>query len=786
MNVAAAKAGGVGGVSVDQIEMILSQVDALPTLPTIATRLLSISNVDDADLDQIVEMIEVDPTLTARVLGLCRSAEKGLGDKISTVRRAVVMLGLEAVQAALLSVGVFEAMKPRLAAVGKRDTASEHEVAFDRDGYWRHSLAVASAAELIAEKHVDLGIKPEEAFVAGLLHDIGKLALEVILPRAYGRVLGLAERRQTSSAEAEKQLLGLDHHTVGKRLAGHWGLPDAVLDVVWLCGQPMDAMPDQPHRTLIGIVWAARSLCRSLHLGWSGDFNQPEAMKGPAGVAKRAGLSVEAIESITPRVHEALARRCSVLGLGEQSTPEMLLQALSTANAKLGRMASMFEGRSRAAQRQSRVLAAIAEFHRAAGGSTRNGGLAGTFVSIVRSAASLLGTGLLGVAIQTAEGEAWNVCRVGPDGKPGRMSPLDPSSQGTGALSPMCAGGPGAARVGAVMGTLASGMASLGGRGGDAVVWPILGDASGPCVALVHEESALGGLEPALVEPLVLGWSNALSSGSSAESAARLGERLAAANRTLVETQAKLSESQALAKLGEFAAGAAHEMNNPLTVISTRAQMLADSAASDADRAASELIVEQTNRLSDLITSMRLIADPPRPRIESTNFEAIVRSAAAVAQERLGGKGLGADLAVRIPSPDVPLTMDRPMVASALAELIVNAVQASAGVAPTEGETGVGARVEVIGEVDDADGRCVLVVRDRGHGMSERALAHAFDPFFSERAAGRRTGLGLTRARVLIESHGGEISLRSQVGEGTTARIVLPLGLMTTPGGARG
>src|SRR4051794_35632262 len=94
-----------------QIELILRQVDNLPTLSTIAMRLLEVGTVEDADLDRIVEIIETDPALTARLLGLCRRADKGLGERITTVRRAVVMLGLEAVQAAVLSIAVYELME---------------------------------------------------------------------------------------------------------------------------------------------------------------------------------------------------------------------------------------------------------------------------------------------------------------------------------------------------------------------------------------------------------------------------------------------------------------------------------------------------------------------------------------------------------------------------------------------------------------------------------------------------------------------------------------------------
>src|SRR3954467_12196917 len=99
-----------------QIEAILREVDSLPTLSSVATRLLRIASVEDADLDALVEIIESDPALSARLLGLCRRAGKGLGDRITTVRRAVVMLGLEAVQAAALSVAAYDVM----ATVGPR------------------------------------------------------------------------------------------------------------------------------------------------------------------------------------------------------------------------------------------------------------------------------------------------------------------------------------------------------------------------------------------------------------------------------------------------------------------------------------------------------------------------------------------------------------------------------------------------------------------------------------------------------------------------------------------
>src|SRR5690606_36384639 len=120
--------------------------------------------------------------LTARLLALCRRADKGLGDRITTVRRAAVMLGLEAVQAAVLSVQVYELMQ-RVARRPGDDPAAPHAIPFDRAGFWRYSIGVACAAELIAEATAParrgrpapgapLTHSPGEHFVVGLLHGV--------------------------------------------------------------------------------------------------------------------------------------------------------------------------------------------------------------------------------------------------------------------------------------------------------------------------------------------------------------------------------------------------------------------------------------------------------------------------------------------------------------------------------------------------------------------------------------------------------------------------------------
>src|SRR5262249_55492640 len=160
---------------------------------------------------------------------------------------------------------------------------------------------------------------------------------------------------------------------------------------------------------------------------------------------------------------------------------------------------------------------------------------------------------------------------------------------------------------------------------------------------------------------------------------------------------------------------------------------------------------EASQHLSDLITSLRLVSSPPEPVLRLTTAEEIVAAAIEMAKERTK---LTFPVEAHIPRPAPRAMLDRDMIAMALSEAIANAMQASASITNC-------APVRVRAQTTSSDRRILFVVEDSGPGMSARALQHAFDPFFSERSAGRGTGLGLTRARRLVELHGGEIVLRS-------------------------
>ncbi|MBS0197937.1 MAG: HDOD domain-containing protein [Planctomycetes bacterium] len=323
-----------------RVESILTRVHDLPTLSPVATRLLAVGRSRDADMKEIVKLIESDPALSTRLLALCRRADKGLGERITTVKRAVLMLGFESVRSAALSVAVYDhlrrdddptraALDHELAAGMALDLATP---AFDRQGYWQHLLAVACAAESIAEAHPKLRVQGSEVFLAGLLHGIGKLALDLMFPKAYSNVLRIARLRCRASAEVELQVFGLDHCTVGERLAHHWELPPAVIATTLMHAfPPNDAAGDTSSR-IVSIVSVAKRVCRELHLGWSGDFDTPP---NSAGGWRTLGLDARGPTAIIPALLETLADRCEVLGLGKFTPLELLTQGVFNANQRL-------------------------------------------------------------------------------------------------------------------------------------------------------------------------------------------------------------------------------------------------------------------------------------------------------------------------------------------------------------------------------------------------------------------------------------------------------------------
>jgi signal transduction histidine kinase len=260
----------------------------------------------------------------------------------------------------------------------------------------------------------------------------------------------------------------------------------------------------------------------------------------------------------------------------------------------------------------------------------------------------------------------------------------------------------------------------------------------------------------------------ALRTAQIREESRALAEQLADTNRQLQNAQAQMLRSKTMISLGELAAGAAHEMNNPLAVISGRSQLLASQLTDPKFRAAATVISEQSHRLSGIITELMAFAKPQPPAIRPTEFPDLLER--ALYQAKMHNDPADREIELTIGDmPNMPalptLLVDPEQVAAALEQVIDNAIQA------TDEKTG---HIAVHAAYDPYSAQVVITVVDNGSGMDEATLKRAFDPFFSSKPAGRRRGLGLAKALRWIEASNGSIRLESQPGQGTRAVILLP------------
>jgi signal transduction histidine kinase len=291
--------------------------------------------------------------------------------------------------------------------------------------------------------------------------------------------------------------------------------------------------------------------------------------------------------------------------------------------------------------------------------------------------------------------------------------------------------------------------------------------ADGVCIGGVIWGAAAGegqrlGPQAQELAALAGGWTLALRTAQIREEARALAEQLAEANRQLQNAQAEILRSRTMITVGELAAGAAHEMNNPLAVISGRSQLLASQLTDPKFKAAAHLIHEQSHRLSAIITELMDFARPEPPAVQPAEIAEVL--ARAVHEAKMQSDP--ADRSIELTLGETPdVLVDARQVSGAVTEVLENAIHATD---PKNGQIAIHAAF------DPYSRRVVVTVSDDGCGMDEQTVKHAFDPFFSNKPAGRRRGLGLAKALRWIEASGGSIRLESKPQQGTRTVILLP------------
>ena len=247
---------GMAGATVVTQEQLLSCLSHLPSLPAVAAELLQSLDGEAQDTDALAQKMAKDPALTADTLRLANSSFYGLGRKVGNLHDAILVLGLRQLRALVVTAAVV------------RNLRSPGEW-FNLKGFWRHSLGVALCARELAPHAY---AQPERAYLAGLLHDIGRLALATCFPDATREVRAYRAHHDCSTLEAERDILGLDHTDAGRILANQWHFPNVIQQAI-ACHHAPDA---EESTSLAGLIHVADVMTHALDLGQDEDDLVPQ------------------------------------------------------------------------------------------------------------------------------------------------------------------------------------------------------------------------------------------------------------------------------------------------------------------------------------------------------------------------------------------------------------------------------------------------------------------------------------------------------------------------------
>jgi HD-like signal output (HDOD) protein len=249
-----------GAMSVD---LLLKDVSALPSLPLLYNRLDETINHPRSSIADIAKILSEDQGLAARILKLANSPLFGYFSKIDTITQAVTIIGVQQVRDLALAVSVMGLFK------------GIPEDLITMDCFWRHSIASALAARVLATSQRESNL--ERFFVAGILHDIGRLVMFLRIPDICREMIMVARDKQRCLYEVERERLGFDHSTVGGALLRLWKLPIRVAEPVE-CHHRCSQASQFPRET--AIMHCADLIAHALQLGSSGDALVPMLTSG--------------------------------------------------------------------------------------------------------------------------------------------------------------------------------------------------------------------------------------------------------------------------------------------------------------------------------------------------------------------------------------------------------------------------------------------------------------------------------------------------------------------------
>ncbi len=247
-------------------DLVSKEIDKLPPLPNTVMKVVELCkdpNLKPRDLNKVISF---DPVLTGKALKLINSAYYALTEKVSSIVRAIIMLGFNTVKNLALTTAVLGQVE-KMGSIG----------ALDMEGFWRHCLGVGVLAKKIAAATGEDPKNIEEYFIAGLLHDIGKIVLNKAISEDYLQVIKKSDMEEKPLIECEKELLTIDHIDVARNICSKWNLSDDLEQAILFHHNPLEC--NDKSRKVVYCVNVANIWCNQNSIGFSGNMGPKEIDK---------------------------------------------------------------------------------------------------------------------------------------------------------------------------------------------------------------------------------------------------------------------------------------------------------------------------------------------------------------------------------------------------------------------------------------------------------------------------------------------------------------------------
>ncbi len=751
-------------------------MERLPTLPSIAMEAIRLMQGENSSFDSIAGLLRNDQVLTGRVLQYANSSFIGARQKVSSISQAVSLIGFDALRTIILSVSIFDCFSGKLGSLRKKLL-----------GFWLHSIGVAATAETLAGR---LGFpSPEEAYIGGLTHDLGKLVCYLAQPELFLKLCEELDNQGTFSTKVlplalEENILGMNHLDAGRFLAEKWNFPEQLARVMWLHHQPVyEAItPDEKH--LPQLVRFADALCVTHHIGSSyfltaGPFSHEHFHYALENMMLYHHLSPQDLDEIMAEIHGKVKKLAEILGIWDESTYRKLV---SSANVSLGDIGLRLDSDNRELSCANQLISAISDMSRKL---TPDLSLQEAAETVLQSARQAFQTRRCLCMMKEAAGFSY-VGKFFEDETchdvevPAPLSELQSFAKGSVSeieaeafqrlrqtSLDMAQGSP--VETGVMEMVAGSRFLATFFVADKESFWrkdPILGE----LVIDLSDDSGADIGDPSTVSKHFESF--ALAAGRGIEGIllhhhlAMHAKELEETSRKMEESQRQLFHSHRLATVGRLAAGAAHEINNPLTIISLNAQIINRLVGRRKElkdiRERIQVVTEQGERISKIIQDLMGFARPTQPKFSPSSLADIMGKVLSVIGDRVSMSNIKVKNTLH---QDLPSVMVDPLqIEQVFMNLLVNANHA---MMPGGGSIIVAAR--------RTSGFVEVSITDTGTGIAEKDLAKIFDPFFTTKKEGEGTGLGLAVCHSIVEHNGGSMRVSSKVGAGSTFTVILPV-----------